>query len=95
MVALRSHATDHIVDIFFPDKECGHITLQKNNFEFVGPDRDTVVLDTIVKFIPVATAILQTGVQNYKAAHIPIATPLNLEAFDKYLEEYPDKCLLQ
>ena len=69
--------------------------MQKNKFQFIGPDRDTVVLDTIMKFISVATAILQTGVQNYKAARISIATPLNLEAFDKYLEGYPDKCLRQ
>ena len=91
----ETNSTESIVDIFFPEKEYGHITLQNNNFQFIGPNRDSVVLDTIEKFIPVATAILQTGVPNYKAARIPIATPLNLDAFDKYLEGYPDKRLGQ
>ena len=42
-----------------------------------------------------AKAIRATGVPNYRQARFPIHSDLNLKAWAKYLQNYPDKRLLQ
>ena len=42
------------------------------NFEFIGPDWAPILIDTVDKYIDIANTILDTGVPNYKQAHIPI-----------------------
>ena len=47
------------------------------------------------KYIDIANVILDTGVPNYKQARIPIQSGLNVKAWQKYLQDYPNKKLLQ
>ena len=42
-----------------------------------------------------AEIIRQTGLPNYRAARFPIKSGLNIEAWEKYLKDYPDKHLIQ
>ena len=81
----------------FKDKErtIRFLPQVSTDFEFIGPDRSPVLIDTIDKYIDIANVILDTGVPNYKQARIPIQSGLNIEAWDKYLREFPKKKLLQ
>ena len=52
-----------------------------------------VQYDTVKKYINIANVILDTGLANYK--QLPIQSGLNIEGWDKYLCDYPNKKLLQ
>ena len=90
---VEQYDTDVVVDIYFPKKQFGHMTLQSFNFEFIGPSRAPVHLDSVDKLCQVASVIKSTGVPNYKGARIPLHTPLNIPHWDFYLQDYPDKRL--
>ena len=42
-----SSDTQIIIDSYFPHKRSGYIALQRNNFQFIGPDREAIVIDSI------------------------------------------------
>ena len=85
---------EHIKDIYFPDKQYGHITLQTTQPPFIGPDKNSVNISSITDLVEVADIILQTGLPNYKCARIAIRSSLNTVAWEKYISAYPDKRLL-
>ena len=82
-------------DIYLPEKQLGHLTLQTDRFEFIGPDRQVTAVDDIDQYLHIAEIIKGTGKPNYKAARIPVKSDLNLEAWEDCLRDYPDKRLFQ
>ena len=46
-----------IIGSYFPDKRSGYIALQRNNFQFIGPDRDEIMIDSIEKCLEIAQII--------------------------------------
>ena len=77
------------------EKNVGFLSHDNITFEFIGPDRPPVLIDSIVKCIEVANIIRSTGVPNYKCARIPIVSKMNVEAWENVLSTYPDGHLLQ
>ena len=82
-------------DFSFPDKTRGHLVHADTSFQFIGPDRDLVQIDSVQKCIEVADIILSIGLPNYRMAHIPIRSGLHLRAWEHYLTDYQDQHLLQ
>ena len=58
-----------IVDKNFPDKKTGFIALERDNFEFIGPDREEVCIHSIDKCLKISRIIRDTNEPNYKIAH--------------------------
>ena len=94
-VPLHCYSGPEVRDVFYPDKTCGHMVLEKSIFNFVGPDRQPLTVDTVDKMVAVANIILDTGVPNYKMARIPIQSNLNIEAWERYTLDYGDHRLIQ
>ena len=89
---------DHKVagrDIFLPNKTHGHLTLETEYCDFIGPDRQPVEIEDIHQYLGIAQTIKDIGVSNYISARIPIKSDLNLDAWEHHLQDYPDKRLLQ
>ena len=84
---------DH--DAYIPSKTVGFLSHEDTVFEFIGPDRPPVHINSVEKCIEIANIIRATGLPNYKSARIPIASNLKVEASEKALSAYPDKHLLQ
>ena len=82
-------------DAYIPSKTVGFLSHEDTVFEFIGPDRPPVRIDSVEKCIEIANIIRATGLPNYKSARIPIISNLNVEAWEKQLSVYPDKHLLQ
>ena len=82
-------------DLYVPDKKLGHLTLQADEFEFIGPDRQVIVVNNIDQYIDIDKTIKETAKPNYVAARIPLKSNLNLHAWEYHLKAYPDKRLLQ
>ena len=61
-----------IYDFYDKDRTIGILPQASMNFEFIGPDWAPILIDTVDKYIDIANTILDTGVSNYKQAHIPI-----------------------
>ena len=80
-----------IVDKNFPDKKTGFIALERDNFEFIGPDRQEVCIDSIDKCLKISRIIRDTNEPNYKIARFPLKSGLNLRAWEDRLSDYPDK----
>ena len=84
-----------IMDINDPCKTTGYLAQESTDFRFVGPDRLPQSIDTVDQFVKVAEIIQSTGLPNYKMARIPVSSALNIQAWEHYLAEYPDKRVLQ
>ena len=84
-----------IVDYNLPNKDRGHLVHSDTAFQFIGPDKDLVLIDSVQKCLEVADIILATGLPNYRMARIPLKSWLNLQAWGQYLADYPDQRLLQ
>ena len=82
-------------DINFPDKDRGFLGLSDRSFLFIGLDRQPVVMNSIQHYIKAADIIKSTGVPNYQQARIHVAFNLNIKAWEKYLQNYPDQLLIQ
>ena len=52
-------------------------------------------IDSIEKLIPIADSIQSSGLPNYRAIRTPIKSGLNVEAWERYLEDYADKRVVQ
>ena len=52
-------------------------------------------LDSIGKLLPIADAVRNSGLPNYRGVRIPIKLGLNIEAWEKLLKDYADKRVLQ
>ena len=65
-------------------------TLSKNILIQMAGDISSI--DILLK---VADCILSTGVPNYQAARITIKSGLNVESWEKHLQDYSDKRVLQ
>ena len=81
----------NLVDFNFSNKTRGHLVHADTSFRFVGPDRDLVQIDSVQKCLVVA----DTGLPNYRMAHILIKSGLHLRAWERQLIDYPDQHLLQ
>ena len=51
----------------------------------MGPDRESIEIDSIDKLLHTADIILSTGVPNYQ---IPIKSGLNVEVWEHHLRDY-------
>ena len=84
-----------VVDFNYPDKRIGYLNQAPTDFSFIGADREPIEINSIDKLLHVADIILDTGVPNYQMARIPIKSGLNMEAWERHLSDYADKCILQ
>ena len=82
-------------DFNYPDKKVGYLTQVQTDFQFIGPDREPVELNSIDTLLNIANIIRDTGQPNYKCARIPIKSGLQVEAWEKYLRDYSDRRVLQ
>ena len=82
-------------DINFPDKDRGFLGLSDRSFSFIGPDRQPVVMNSTQDYIKAAVIIKSTGVPNYQQTRIHVTSNLNIEAWENYLQNYPDQLLIQ
>ena len=82
-------------DYNIPDKTVGYLALEATSFEFFGPDRAPVKIDSIETCLRVADVILSTKKPNYREARIPIESGLNVKMWEKYLHHYLDDRLIQ
>ena len=76
-------------------KTVGYLTLESTDFEFIGPDRLPVNINSIDSCLRVADVILSTNKPNYCEARIPIVSGLKVKAWETYLQGYPDNRLIQ
>ena len=94
---LASHLNDLVVaepDIHNHSKKFGFLTHSEHNFSFTGPDRCPTSLDSLDGYITAAKIIKKTGLPNYRMARFPVQSGLNIEAWRRYLTDYPDKTLI-
>ena len=82
-------------DVNFPDKEWGYLALEPTCFQFVGPDREPIDMSNTSQYLRAAEIIRESGLPNYRGALIPIKSGLKVPAWEKYLQDYPDKHILQ
>ena len=69
-------------DFNIKNKHRGFLNHGPAKFSFIGPDN-------------IARIIRSTGKPNYTEARIPIASGLNISAWEKALDGYPDQMLIQ
>ena len=50
-------------------RDIGFLPQMPTDFEFIGPDRSPILIDTVDKYIDIANIILDTGVPNYRFKH--------------------------
>ena len=84
-----------LCDINDPHKSKGFIALQPTEFSFIGPDRQPTDTSGVDKYLEMALIIKKSGLPNYRQARIPLASGLNIEAWKRYLHNYPDQKLVQ
>ena len=73
------------------------MTIKRNHkqadFEFIG--RGPSFITTEQDGMNVAGIIRNTGLPNYRAARICLKSDLNIGAYERHLQDYPDICLNQ
>ena len=84
-----------IRDFNIQSKTVGYLALESTDFIFIGPDRLPVSINSIETCLRVADVILSTSKPNYCEARIPILSGLKVKAWETYLQDYPDKRLIQ
>ena len=84
-----------IRDFNIQSKTVGYLALESTDFEFIGPDRLPVSINSIETCLRVADVILSTSKPNYCEARIPILSGLKVKAWETYLKDYPHKRLIQ
>ena len=82
-------------DCNIPTKKVGYLAMECTDFRFVGPDRLPVNIDSVDKCIHVANIIKNTNLLNYRMARIPLGSGLNVQAWERELQDYPDDKPLQ
>ena len=82
-------------DINYPDKAKGYKALEPTSFQFIGPDRASIDIESIDHYFDVACIIKQSGLPNYRQVRVPLNSGLCIESWKKYLLEYKDQKLLQ
>ena len=95
---LASNLNDLVVtepDIYNHSKKFGFLAHSEHHFTFIGPDRCPTSLDNLDSYIFAAKIIKETGLPNYRMARFPIQSGLNIEAWRRYLTDYPDKTLIE
>ena len=83
----------NLCDINDPHKSKGFIALQSTEFSFIVPDRQATDTSGVDKYLEMALIIRKSGLPNYRQARIPLAYGLNIEAWKRYLHNYPDQNL--
>ena len=91
----QGRATTQVTDFHFPDKCRGFLLLEYGSFNFVGPDRLQVTIDSVDQCINIANIIREAGKPNYQQARIPLNSGLNIHKWEKYLANYPFPKFLQ
>ena len=82
-------------DVYIPAKQFGFLNHHPLNFEFIGPDREPVLIEIGELCVKVADIIRNTGLPNFRMARIPLKSGLNISAWEELLQDYPDKHLIQ
>ena len=77
-----------------PDKNTGFLNHAPAKFQFIGPDRAPVNINSINKCLHVADVIRGTGVPNYRQARIPLVSGLNIGKWESELRDYLDQILI-
>ena len=70
-----TNSVDHDINIIAMNR--GFLNYQHKDFEFIGPDRKPVSIDTIDQCIEIANTISSTKVPNCVEARFPIHSGLN------------------
>ena len=65
-------------DINDPHKTTGYLAHDSTDFEFTGPDRFPLCLDTVDQYVAVVKIIQSTGLHHYRVARIPVSSSLNI-----------------
>ena len=81
-------------DFLIPNKTRGFLNHQGADFEFIGPDRAPVLINSVQTCLEVANIIRDTGFPNYRVARIPLVSDLVIKAWEYHLRDYPDKILI-
>ena len=84
-----------VIDINFRHKSVGYMALDSTAFEFIGPDREIVQLHNLDQYMAAASIIKGTGMPNYRCAHIPITSDLNISTWEYHLRHYTDNKIIQ
>ena len=82
-------------DYSIPNKTRGFLFQESGDFQFIGPDRDTIDIETINQCISIADIVRETNKPNYQQARFPLNSGLNLQAWDMYLQHDPHRIVLQ
>ena len=82
-------------DINYPDKVKGYMALESTSFQFIGPDRASIDIESSDHYLDVAQIIKQSGLPNYRQVRVPLNSGLCIEAWKKYLLEYKNQKLIQ
>ena len=81
-------------DFLIPSKTRGFLNHQSADFEFIGPDRAPVLINSVQTCLEVANIIRDSGFPNYRVSRIPLVSDLVIKAWEYYLRDYPDKILI-
>ena len=79
------------LDINYPDKDRGYISLQPIGFSFIGPDRHAIDTYDLDLYLKVAGTVKHSGVPNYRQVRIPIKSRLNIQAWQLNLTDCNDR----
>ena len=86
---------DHVVsDCFDSTKKLGFLALEGSQFQFIGPDRDSPNLLSLADYISMAKVIHSTGLPNYRQVRLQVHSDLNIQAWERLLENSPNTRLL-
>ena len=83
-----------VSDCFDSTKELGFLALEGSQFQFIGPDRDYPDTPSLADYISMARVIRSTGLPNYRQARFPVHSDLNIQAWERLLENSPNTRLL-
>ena len=87
----NSYSSDYSI----PNKTRGFLFQESGNFQFIGPDREAIDIETVNQCINITDIVGETNKSNYQQARFPLNLGLNLQAWDNYLQHYPHRIVLQ
>ena len=85
----------HSSDFAIATKTRGFLFQESGDFVFIGPDKKPINITTVNQCITIADLVRETNKPNYQQARFPVHSGLNLQAWDKYLQHYPHRIVLQ
>ena len=94
-VQVNSCSNYDLSDCNIPTKKVRYLAFESTDFRFIGPDRLLVTIDSIDKCLQVGKIARNTCLPNYRMTRISLTSGLNIPAWERVLQGYPDDRLLQ